>query len=633
VNGTSPKPGEIFKNPDLARTFRLLQVQGVEAFYRGVIAKAIVAKSTALGGTMTLEDLAHYHGEWVEAARTRYHDYELLELPPPAQAWAANEMLNILQACVQKWAPGKTLASLGPTSALYWHLLVEAKKLAYADLYRYNADPNFAAVPLARLLSESYATSLCAKVDPAHASKPGPAGNFSMGGDTIVLSTADDQGNMVSWVNSNFEEFGSGITVPGFGFILHDRGALFTLDPKSPNVIQPHKRPFNTLSAGFLLHAKVPVMTVTLMGGDMQAQGHAQLLVNILDLGDRYAMGQHGVVFWYEPFSDFRTALLIIASYRSRYRLLNEILLGLTGEKKTLPSKLLYDATGSELFQRITELPEYYLTRTEKKLLGAHAADIVPRCLLRPVAGAHWWNSGPATRVKRSRCSMPRRVIFQRILQLTFLQRTRTHPHAHAGESSPNQGGNIASRLFAALGDAGTFSEMHMVGFLPGSTVGQFSPATVVQFLENVRRALTGAARPAFVIGTDQCRDAGRVLSAYDDSAGISRAFNLNILSHINRLADCDLDLNSFGRKVLWNPCEERVEMYLESRSAQSARIAGRSIRFAEGETIQIGISYKYGKERFLSIAAAAGWSSAGFWQDSEKLFGIHLLQARPGEP
>jgi gamma-glutamyltranspeptidase / glutathione hydrolase len=285
VNGTPPKPGDIFKNPDLARTFRLLQTQGVEAFYKGVIAKAIVAKSTALGGTMTLEDLAHYHGEWVEPARTRYHDHELVELPPPSQAWAANEMLNILQACVQKWAQGNTLASLGPTSPLYWHLLVEAKKLAYADLYRYNADPNFAAVPLGRLLSESYATSLCTKVDPSHASTPGPAGNFSMGGDTIVLSTADGQGNMVSWVNSNFDEFGSGITVPGFGFILHDRGALFTLDPKSPNVIQPHKRPFNTLSAGFLLHENMPVMTVTLMGGDMQAQGHAQLLVDILDLG------------------------------------------------------------------------------------------------------------------------------------------------------------------------------------------------------------------------------------------------------------------------------------------------------------------------------------------------------------
>ena len=285
VNGTPPKPGNIFKNPDLARTFRLLQARGIEAFYKGVIAKAIIAKSTALGGTMTLEDLADYHGEWVEPARTRYHGHELLEVPPPSQAWAANEMLNILQACIHQWAPEKTLASLGPASPLYWHLLVEAKKLAYADLYRYNADPNFAAVPLGLLLSESYATSLCAKVDPAHASTPGPAGNFPMGGDTIVLSTADGVGNMVSWVNSNFDEFGSGITVPGFGFILHDRGALFTLDPKSPNVIQPHKRPFNTLSAGFLLHENKPVMTVTLMGGDMQAQGHAQLLVDILDLG------------------------------------------------------------------------------------------------------------------------------------------------------------------------------------------------------------------------------------------------------------------------------------------------------------------------------------------------------------
>jgi gamma-glutamyltranspeptidase / glutathione hydrolase len=285
VNSTAPKRGEIFKNPDLARTFRLLQAHGADAFYKGVIAKAIVAKSTALGGSMTLEDLAHYHGEWVEGARTLYHGYELVELPPPSQAWATNEMLNILQTCVPQWAPGKTLAALGPTNPLYWHLLVEAKKLAYADLYQYNADPHFAAVPLDRLLSGPYAASLCAKVDPAHASTPGPSGNYSMGGDTIVLSAADGEGNMVSWVNSNFVAFGSGITVPGFGFILHNRGALFTLDPKSPNVIQPQKRPFNTLSAGFLLHDNEPVMTVTLMGGDMQAQGHAQLLVDILDLG------------------------------------------------------------------------------------------------------------------------------------------------------------------------------------------------------------------------------------------------------------------------------------------------------------------------------------------------------------
>lgn len=184
-----------------------------------------------------------------------------------------------------RWAPGATLASLGPTNAEFWHLLVEAKKLAYADLYRYNADPNRARVPLAELLSVSHSESLCAKVDPRHASTPGPEGNFALPGDTIVLSAADDEGNMVSWVNSNFSAFGSGITVPGYGIILHNRGALFTLDPKSPNVLEPHKRPFNTLSAGFAMQNGEPLMTVTLMGGDMQAQGHAQLLVNILDLG------------------------------------------------------------------------------------------------------------------------------------------------------------------------------------------------------------------------------------------------------------------------------------------------------------------------------------------------------------
>ena len=244
VNGQPPLAGQIFKNPDLAK----------------------------------------YQGEWVEPARSEYHGFEILELPPPSQAWATNEMLNILQACVPLWAPGATLASLGPLSSQYWHFLVEAKKLAYTDLYRFNADPKFAAVPLAKLLSESYAASLCGKVDPRHASAPGPAGNFALPGDTIVLSTADGEGNMVSWVNSNFSAFGSGITVPGYGFVLHNRGGLFTLNPKSPNVIEPHKRPFNTLSAGFVMQGGQPLMTVTLMGGDMQAQGHAQILVDTLDL-------------------------------------------------------------------------------------------------------------------------------------------------------------------------------------------------------------------------------------------------------------------------------------------------------------------------------------------------------------
>jgi gamma-glutamyltranspeptidase / glutathione hydrolase len=285
VNGKPVSAGQQFRNPDLAHTLQLLQQQGVDAFYKGDIASAIVAKSTALGGTMTLDDLASYTGQWSEPATTTYHGYEVLELPPPSQAWASLEMLNILEACMPKWAPGQTLASLGPANVKYWHLMIEAKKLAYADLYRYNADPNAVDVPTARLLSKAYAASLCRRVDPSRASAPGRTGKADGNGDTIVLSAGDSAGNMVSWVNSNFDEFGSGITVPGYGFILHNRGSLFSLDSTSPNVIAPRKRPFNTLSAGFVMKENRPVMTVTLMGGDMQAQGHEQILVDVFDLG------------------------------------------------------------------------------------------------------------------------------------------------------------------------------------------------------------------------------------------------------------------------------------------------------------------------------------------------------------
>jgi gamma-glutamyltranspeptidase/glutathione hydrolase len=285
IDGKPPAFGQVFRNPDLAKTFRLLQQQGRDAFYKGEIAKAIVAKSNALGGSMTLDDLAAYKGEWVTPARGDYHGFELNELPPPSQAWGANLMLNILTACVPTWAKGETLASLGPKNPKYWHFLVEAKKLAYADLFRYNADPDFVQVPLDMLLSQAHAQALCASVDPEHASPTGPTSTADADGDTIVLSAADDEGNMVSWVNSNYSGFGSGITVPGYGFVLHNRGALFSLDRKSANVIAPHKRPFNTLSAGFVMSGANPLMTLTLMGGDMQAQGHAQAMVNIFELG------------------------------------------------------------------------------------------------------------------------------------------------------------------------------------------------------------------------------------------------------------------------------------------------------------------------------------------------------------
>src|SRR6266850_4778297 len=286
INGKPPVAGQIYRNPDLAKTLKLIQQNGKDGFYKGEVARALIAKSTALGGTMTLADLESYKGEWVEPASSTYRGYTVLELPPPSQDWAANEMLNVLEACVPKWASGETLASLGPANPKYWHFLIEAKKLAYADLFAYNADPNVSKVPLDKLLSKAHAASLCSKVDPAKASPSGPLTIADNGlGDTIVLSAADAEGNMVSWVNSNFSGFGSGVTVPGYGFILHNRGALFNLNPKSPNAIAPHKRPFNTLSAGFVMRGQQPMMAFQLMGGDMQAQGHAQVLVDMLDLG------------------------------------------------------------------------------------------------------------------------------------------------------------------------------------------------------------------------------------------------------------------------------------------------------------------------------------------------------------
>ena len=285
VDGKPPAAGHVHHNPGLAKLFRILQQRGRAGFYDGNVASAIVAKSSALGGTMTTADLAGYTGQWMDVATTNYHGYDVATLPPPAQTWATDEMLNIVESCVPVWAPGQTLASLGPSNPKYWHFLVEAKKLAYGDLYAYNADPDFAKVPIDRLLSKPYAASLCSRVDPERASRPAAVGRADSSGDTIVLSTADRSGNMVAWVNSLFDSFGSGITVPGYGITLHNRGALFSLDPKSPNAIAPGKRPFNTLSAGFVRQNNQPLMTVTLMGGDMQAQGIAQVLVNVLDLG------------------------------------------------------------------------------------------------------------------------------------------------------------------------------------------------------------------------------------------------------------------------------------------------------------------------------------------------------------
>ena len=289
INGKQPKPGDIFRNPDLAKTFRILQAKGRDGFYKGAVAEATVAKMRKLGSPVTVQDFADYKGEWVEPVMSDYHGFTLAELPPPSNGFGANEMLSILAACTGKVYPGQTLASMGPKDARYWHMLIEAKALAYADLNANNGDPAFnkgIATKVRMLASKEHADSLCSKISPTKAMQLTSAGAGA--GDTIVLSTADRWGNMVSWVNSNFGSFGSGITVPGYGFILHNRGDLFTLDPKSPNVIDGHKRPYNTLEAGFVMQngrTDGQMMALQLMGGDMQAQGHAQMMVNMVDLG------------------------------------------------------------------------------------------------------------------------------------------------------------------------------------------------------------------------------------------------------------------------------------------------------------------------------------------------------------
>jgi len=295
INGVAPVAGTIFTNPALAHTFRLIQRNGRNVFYKGEIARAIVAKSNALGGTMTLRDLASYKGEWVTPASTSYHgDFTVYGTTAPSQAWGIIEALNILEQCVPQWYPGQTLRTLGPANPLFWHALIETKKLAYADTYAFNADPDVVSVPVGTLTSKPYAASLCSKVNPSKASATAPpsfdpiVGGFTgpaISGDTIYLSTADRWGNMVSWVDSNFAAFGSGITIPDYGFVLHNRGGLFTLDPKSPNVIAPHKRPYNTLSAVFVAQDGRPLLTTGQHGSDQQGMGNMQVLVNILDLG------------------------------------------------------------------------------------------------------------------------------------------------------------------------------------------------------------------------------------------------------------------------------------------------------------------------------------------------------------
>jgi gamma-glutamyltranspeptidase/glutathione hydrolase len=275
LEGKAPRPGEIFRNPDLAHSYRLLARQGRKAFYEGEIAKLILACSQVHGGTMTTEDLAKYSSQWVDPISIDYHGWTVYEMPPNGQGIAALEMLNLMEQF--------PLAQFGPGSANALHVMIEAKKLAYADLVRYVCDPSFNRIPVAGLLSKDYARERARLIDLAKANRDVPAGQPPpVGTDTTYLCTVDSEGNMVSYIQSNYNSFGSGVVPAGAGFALQNRGGLFSLDPASPNRLAGRKRPLHTIIPAFMSQGHVRI-AFGIMGGWNQAQAHAQFVSDIVD--------------------------------------------------------------------------------------------------------------------------------------------------------------------------------------------------------------------------------------------------------------------------------------------------------------------------------------------------------------
>ena len=277
-DGKAPAKGEIWKNPHLANTLEAIARGGRDAFYKGRIAQAIADYMKAQGGFLSAADLAAHHGEWVEPVSVNYRGVDVWELPPNTQGVAALEMLNILE--------GYDLKSYGFGSPEHVHLFTEAKKLAFADRARYYADPAFAQAPLADLLSKDYAAERRKLISMDKAMKSVDAGHPPLeGGDTIYLTTADREGNMVSLIQSNYRGMGSGMSPPDLGFVLQDRGELFVLKEGHPNSYAPGKRPFHTIIPSFITRNGEPWISFGVMGGAMQPQGHVQIVLNLIDFG------------------------------------------------------------------------------------------------------------------------------------------------------------------------------------------------------------------------------------------------------------------------------------------------------------------------------------------------------------
>lgn len=277
MNDQGPQAGQWFRNPDLARTFRRIAEGGGAEFYGGSLGQEIVAGLDELGGFLTVEDLEAQQVSWVNPLSVDYKGYTLWELPPAGQGVAALEMLKMLE--------GFDLKGMGHNSAQYLHTLIEAKKLAYADLEEYVADPDYMKVRAEQLLAPDFIRSRAAAIDPGHAADRPQPGRLATESETIYLSVADEHGNMVSFICSIYEYFGSGIVVPGTGFALQNRGAGFNIEEGSPNELAPGKRPFHTIIPAFVTKDGAPWLSFGVMGGSMQPQGHVQMLVNLVDFG------------------------------------------------------------------------------------------------------------------------------------------------------------------------------------------------------------------------------------------------------------------------------------------------------------------------------------------------------------
>ena len=276
INGFSPKKGQIFKNKDLANTLKIISEKGRSGFYEGKIANIMSDFIINQGGFLSYEDLKNHKSDWIEPVSTNYRGYDVWELPPNGQGIAALQMLNLLEKF--------DIKSMGFGSAEYIHHFVEAKKIAFADRAKYYADMDFNDIPVDFLISKEYADKRRDEIKPTRAARSVKAGEIE-NGDTIYLTVADKDGNMVSLIQSNYRGMGSGMVPPGLGFMLQDRGELFSLDEDHYNVYEPEKRPFHTIIPAFITKDNKPYISFGLMGGAMQPQGHAQIVINLIDFG------------------------------------------------------------------------------------------------------------------------------------------------------------------------------------------------------------------------------------------------------------------------------------------------------------------------------------------------------------